>query len=137
MRILILLAIALLGCASPRDAAVVTVNGAGEFLTDAEHALAALDRGAQEDALSHGSNDAARAELIAVQARYHAAWVAYRRAKAAWLSAAAGVRAYDDAERANVTHSVADYAAAVAELVTAEREFMKATAALRTPVVSK
>lgn len=130
MRLAVLLLLA--GCATARDGAVVTTNAAGAFLADAEKALASLDKADQQAVIDHGGTaDGMRAELAAVRARYHGAWVAYRKARAGWLVAASVLRAYDDAERARLTHAEGDYAKAVADLVAAEAAFAHATAALR------
>lgn len=108
MRLAVLLLLA--GCATARDGAVVTTNAAGAFLADAEKALASLDKADQQAVIDHGGTaDGMRAELVA----------------------ASVLRAYDDAERARLTHAEGDYAKAVADLVAAEAAFAHATAALR------
>lgn len=133
LMILFCLAVLLAGCATVRDGAVVSLNGAAEFGADAEKALAELDKGDQEDVLARSSGEQARAGLVAVRARYHPAWAAYRGYRAAWLSAAATLRAYDDAKRAGLPVLEADIAKAIADVVAAETALAKATAALRHP----
>lgn len=127
-----LLAFLLASCASPRDAAVATLNASADFARVAEPALEALDRTAQQDALEAAkSHDAAVTSVAAARARYHVAWSTYRAYRTAWLAAAAEVRVYDDATRAKLAPSATRYVAAMSALVAAEGELAVALTAAR------
>lgn len=130
--VLCALAALLVGCATARDAAVVTLNGSADFAAKAEPALEELDRRDQQAIVDFTFEQAeARARLAVVRARYHKAWLAYRDFRASWLAAAASVRAYDDATAAKLGGSEADFVRAVAALVDAERALVQATTVIR------
>lgn len=134
VKLLVLACFALLlaGCAGARDAAVATLNASADFAKSAEPALEDLDRRDQQAVIdATKTRDDAVAQLAPVRARYKVAWTAYRDYRASWLAAAAAVRVYDDASRAKLTKSEADFATAVADLVAAEGALATAISVIR------
>lgn len=116
-----------LGCATVRDVAVTTLNGAADFALEAEHVLEDLDRAEQQACLAQQ----APAPCVAdVRARYRRAWVAYRAFRAAWLQSAAAIRSYDAKIAAGETPPVAALLASVKSLAQAEQAFADAAAEL-------
>lgn len=121
------------GCASARDDAVAATNAAADLGTLAEHTLEELDRREQLDAVAHAKSETeARAAVLAVRARYAAAWTAYRRYRLVWLAAASAERAYDTAAAARRAPDPAHVLAAALSLTDAVTALEAATARLTT-----
>jgi hypothetical protein len=119
------------GCASRLDASVAAVNGAQAFLAHANDTLAGAHRSTRDAAVAAAPDEpAARKALVAVHARFLAAWRAYDAARFGWLGAAASVRAAQAIEAAGGDHEPRSVSLALLELGAAYEAFRAAALAL-------
>ena len=119
------------GCAAPLESAVTASNTTRAALETSYDVVLAAQR-AHLDAELELSRDAAEAQqkLGAVHAAYAPVWKVYRRARLAWVVAAASIQAAEVAQSAGGTPDVAGVLRDMAKLAGAMAQFRAAVAEL-------